>query len=363
MTSALDPLGRLLSASVAAGWMPGATWRVESAGATLSGGAVGNSSLVPEAEPAAEDTPYDLASLTKALATAPLLVLLEQDGLLELEDPVGLYVPELAGSPHAGTSLLALAAHLGGLPAWRPLYVEATELSGFLRQIAQEPAIVTPGRSVYSDLGYILLGTAIERAAGTPLAQLFDARIAQPLGLARLGFATSPDSFPDAAPTEQGNEYERAMAGSSGASYGWRVELLRGEAHDANARALGGVAGHAGLFGTAVAVARLARELLAPRLLPLGERGRARLLGVVDGSDGRTVGMVTARHSSAARGILPDGAPGHTGFAGTSLWLDPAAGRLFVLLTNRVHPRVSRRNFQLMRRAFHRLAQRMAASA
>jgi CubicO group peptidase (beta-lactamase class C family) len=212
----------------------------------------------------------------------------------------------------------------------------------------------------YSDLGYILLGATLERAGGRSLPRLFAETVARPLGLTHTRYAGSSPPLDGAAATERGNAYERGLAGERGRNFAWRTHVLRGEVHDANAARLGGAAGHAGLFGTAEEVARLAREILEPRSLRLGEPARRRLLDPSAG--GRTVGFVTAATSSAARGILPPVAPGHTGFTGTSLWLDPDRGRLFVLLTNRVHPEVGPRDFQLVRRAFHRTALRRSAS-
>jgi len=180
--------------------------------------------------------------------------------------------------------------------------------------------------------------------------------IAGPLGLNRIGFARAGCGFADAAATECGNRYEQRLADRLGAGHRWRADLLRGEVHDANAHGLGGVAGHAGLFGTAAEVAAIGQEILAPRRIGLSGPARERLLRPI--VDGRSAGFVAASHSRAARGILPDAAPGHTGFTGTSLWLLPEVDGVLVLLTNRVHPRVGSRDFQLVRRGFHRLARR-----
>ena len=139
----------------------------------------------------------------------------------------------------------------------------------------------------------------------------------------------------------------------------FRDRLLRGEVHDANAHGLGGVAGNAGLFGTAAEVARIAEEILSPGRLELGEGARRRLLRPVAG--GRTVGMGLAAASGATRGILPGEAPGHTGFTGTSFWLLPRSRGVLVLLTNRVHPHVPAWSFQPVRRGFHRVAVRSPA--
>ena len=229
---------------------------------------------------------------------------------------------------------------------------------GYLARIARELPAVPAGETLYSDLGYLLLGMVIEEVTGQPLDRLFHDRVVRVLGEPRIGF-TSGD-YTDAAATEQGNSYERLLAGAEGEAHPWRTAIPRGEVHDANAWGLGGVAGHAGLFGTIEAVATVARELLYPTRLPLGDAQRDALLRQRPGAEGRTVGMVVASYSRATSGILPPAAPGHTGFTGTSMWLDPASGRFFVLLTNRVHPVVERRDFQIIRRGFHRLATRVA---
>jgi CubicO group peptidase (beta-lactamase class C family) len=357
LAAGADPIRGLLAACAAEGWMPGASWWVEARGMTCSRGAVGRAALVPRPEPLEEDTPYDLASLTKPLATALLALRAAEEGALDLGAPVAELLPELRGAPCGERNLLDLAVHRAGLPAWRPLYLGPSAAEGFLAQIADTPPAVPPGQTLYSDLGYILLGAAIERATRSRLDQLFDRWIAGPLELRATGFAASPAGrFARAAPTERGNAYERAMAGEAARGYGFRTHVLRGEPHDANAHAMGGVAGHAGLFGTAEEVGRIAREILRPDQLVLGPGSRRRLLRRADGSESRTFGFVLAAHSPAARGALADTAPGHTGFTGTSLWLDPEGSAVYVLLSNRVHPEVQPRGFQPVRQEFHRVA-------
>jgi CubicO group peptidase (beta-lactamase class C family) len=349
-----------LAARIAEGSMPGASWWVEGREGVLSRGTAGWAALEPAREPLRDDTPFDLASLTKPLATALVAVLLEGDGTLDPDAPAGAHLPELRGTPYAAATLTDLASHRSGLPAWRPLYLSSSGLDGFVREIAALAPAAAPGTTLYSDLSYLLLGAVLERATGKALDALFDARVACPLDLRLTGFARRPGRFADAAATEDGNRFERELAGEPGTGFGWRAAIPRGEVHDGNAHALGGVAGHAGLFGSAAEVAAIARELLFPRRLPLTVRGRGRLLSPVAGPSTRTFGFTTAALSSGARGALPDLAPGHTGFTGTSLWLDPPAGRVYVLLTHRIHPVVSAQDFQPVRREFHRLAAALA---
>lgn len=355
MTPESDPLRSLLQALVDEGRMPSAVWWVERGGVAIGHGAIGTTSVEPAGEPATEGTPYDLASLTKSLVTAPLLVLLEQDGRLSLDEPLGLHLKAFEGTRWASTTLLELATHTAGLPAWRPLYLHASDVEGYLARIAALEPGIRRGRLLYSDLGYIVLGALIERVTGASLHRAWQ-RIVGTLNLRRTGFSLRPGDFSDAAATERGNGYERRLAGDPPTEYAWRESIPRGEVHDANAHALGGAAGHAGLFGTAGEIVALARLILEPGREPFGDRARARLLEPVAGAAGRTVGMVAAAASEAAAGILPDNAPGHTGFTGTSLWFDPRSRGIYLLLTNRVHPRVQEAGFQDVRRRFHAAA-------
>jgi CubicO group peptidase (beta-lactamase class C family) len=338
--------------------MPGAAWWVEGPQGPIDRGAVGWAAIEPERVPLDESTPFDLASLTKPLCTALLLSLLEGERQLDVGQPVTTWLEAMRGSAFSQASLLDLATHGSGLPAWRPLYVHASDRQGYLERISRELPAVAAGETLYSDLGYLLLGMVIEEVSGRHLDHLFHDRVGRVLGEPRIGFASG--DFADAAATERGNAYERRLAGAEGQSHSWRTRILRGEVHDANAWGLGGVAGHAGLFGTIEAVATVARELLRPSRLPLGDAQREAMLRPRPGTEGRTVGMVIASHSRATSGILPPAAAGHTGFSGTSMWLDPGSGQFFILLTHRVHPVVERRDFQVIRRAFHRLATRVA---
>jgi CubicO group peptidase (beta-lactamase class C family) len=358
-----DPIASWSSARVAAGVMPGATWWVANATGVVSRGAVGEAARVPRSEPAREDMPYDLASLTKPLCTALVAALLEQDGVLALDAPSAALLGELAGTPYGSASLLDLGSHRARLPAWIPLYLGASTLEQYVARIAAVAPLRPPGEEVYSDLGFILLGAAIERAAGSTLARLFEERVVRPLGLTSIGFCTAGHSFRGAAPTERGNVYERRRAGEAGTAFAWRTEVIRGAVHDVNAHTLGGVAGHAGLFGTAFDVAAVARAILSGEGLGLDARARRRLLLPATVGGCRTFGLVLAGGSDAARGVLSDACPGHTGFTGTSLWLDPVRGETYVLLTNRVHPEVREHDFQSERRAFHRVARGMTGAA
>ena len=360
MIDADDPLGVFLASEIRKGEMPGAAWWVGDAERAIASGFVGDAEIQPVPIPLSDDTPFDLASLTKPLATALLATILDREGRLSLETSLGAIFPELRASPFGAETLRDVAAHRAGLPAWIALYVAETTREGYVTAIASCERQGAGRETLYSDLGYILLGFAVEKAAGASLDRLFAERIARPLGLARCGFAGRTGLFADAAATERGSAYERALAGPSARDDRFRAEIPRGQVHDGNAWGLGGIAGHAGLFGTAADVAAIALAILDPTRIGLDPPALDPMLRPVEEGPGmRTVGFVCARDTESVRGILPDDAVGHFGFTGTSLWIDATSPRVFALLTNRVHPRVPLGPFTATRREFHRVAARL----
>ena len=357
MIDAGDRLFASCVAEVRRGAMPGVAWWVGDAEGAIASGAFGHAALEPAAVPLTFDAPFDLASLTKPLGTALLAVMFDRERRLSLDTPLDAVFPELRASPFGDATLRDVAAHRAGFPAWSPLYAAGTTPEAYVAAIAACERRGASGGSVYSDLGYILLGFAVERAAGAKLDELFAERIARPLGLTRCGFARSTGSFAAAAATERGNAYEQTLAGPTARGYRFREEVLRGQVHDGNAWGLGGVAGHAGLFGTAADVAAISLAILDPRRLGLSAGALDPMLHPVAEGDGiRTVGFLRAKDSESVRGILPDDAVGHLGFTGTSVWIDEARPRVYVLLTNRVHPVVPSVPFTSTRRSFHAIA-------
>jgi CubicO group peptidase (beta-lactamase class C family) len=360
-----ESLRNHLERQVGDGLFPGVAWSVGDASRAGSEGCAGWAVLAPDREPVGLDTLFDLASLTKPLATAFLAVLLEERGELDLNGPLQDWLPAATGSAYAGVTLLDLGSHAAGLPAWEPLWAGAGSVNAYVDLIVGLPQAAPAERPLYSDLGYILLGAVLEAVTGKPLDRLFLDEIAQPLGLGDIGFpgvagsvdcpsGLTRERLAVAAATEIGNRFERTLAGAQGEGAELRTALIRGEVHDGNSWAAGGVTGHAGLFGTVQAVVAVCREILGPTGSVLQAAGRRRLLEPVAAD--RSFGMVLSRGSTAAADLLPERSVGHTGFTGTSLWLDPGRSRYWVLLTNRVHPKVGATDFQPVRRAFHRLS-------
>ena len=357
-----DRIERFLADQINQGRFPGAAYLVATTDRIVAAGVVGRAVVAPESIPVGRQTLYDLASLTKPLATATLVLSLRRAGVWRLDDPLSRHLPGWRGvDARSGVTLLDLLTHRSGLPAWRPLYLHADGRDDRIEWLRTVPLAYAPQSDVaYSCLGYILLGFAVEERGGAPLDRLFEERIATPLGLKDLRFAPPSAIRRTIAATEIGNVRERGLAGREGESYNaWRTELIWGEVHDTNARTLGGVAGNAGLFGTATAVHRLAREYLAPGsgILDPGDLDLFRNSATIGRSEERSVGfqLATTAGSSAGPALSP-ASYGHTGFTGTSLWIDPEAGRIYVLLTNRVHPQFRPLDMNAVRREFHAIA-------
>jgi CubicO group peptidase (beta-lactamase class C family) len=356
--SLADELEAFLGRGVAGGIFPAAVARIEERGRLLAEVAVGE---VSPGRPAVPETVFDLASLTKPLASTPLLLRRIGGPVPGLDTPLGELVPELLGTILERSPLSRLLDHTSGFQPWFPFYVRGKgrrSLDRTLRQLAASAR--PPGRGVvYSDPGFLLLGRIVEEAGADRLDRLFAREIAAPLGLARTLFRP-PASWRSGIPaTEPGDRTERRMVAERGLS--WRGFLRgapRGIAGDVNARSLGGVAGHAGLFGTAADVCRVVRlflgefpSVLSPDLASQAIRDRTRDLG-----PGRGLGWQTGRGAAPVEGVLGNASFGHVGFTGTSIWCDPRRRRIAVLLTNRVASAAPSIDFQQVRREFHRIA-------
>jgi uncharacterized protein YbbC (DUF1343 family)/CubicO group peptidase (beta-lactamase class C family) len=319
--------------SIAKGETPGAVVLVEHDRRVALRRAYGSRAVEPAREPATPDTIYDIASLTKSVATAPSIMILVEEGKVRLGDPVVRYLPEFGsgGADRAKVTVEQLLVHRAGFPPDDPLelYTGPPE-EIFARKFALPLASAPGQRFVYSDVGYEVLGELVRRVSGQSLDEFAAARIFKPLGMSHTTFLPLAHGIPASriAPTER----------SDG-------RLLRGDVHDPRARALGGVAGHAGVFSTADDLARFCRMILqggglggARVLSPLGVEALTRSRFYGDG-DVRALGFDMATAYSRNRGdLFPLGSFGHTGFTGTSLWIDPASRSFVVFLSNRVHP-------------------------
>jgi len=326
-----------LTAEADSGAFPGAVLAVGRHGRLALLAAVGHYGKggADDPRPVEPETIYDLASLTKVVGLTSACMLLVDEGKLALDAPVQRYLPEFRGDGKEGVTIRHLLTHSSGLPAWRPLYQEADSRATALWVVNTTPLVTPPGKAyVYSDLGAIVLTQVVERITGESLDRFLERRVFRPLGMPATRYLPPGPWRERIAPTEQDTSY--------------RHRLLRGEVHDENAGRLGGVSGHAGLFSNALDLSRFAAMLLNG-----GSWDTVRLIhsetiadftrrqDVVPGSS-RALGWDTPpdplESTSSAGTKLSPRAFGHTGFTGTSLWMDPQQDLFIILLTNRVHP-------------------------
>jgi CubicO group peptidase (beta-lactamase class C family) len=363
-------ISHLLNERIKAGDFPSAVYLVAERNREVFAGAVGNAVFEPKKIPATLETIYDVASLTKPLITGMLSARRVETGELTLDSSVSHYLPEFDRTDKQQITIARLLTHTSGLPAWRPLYTLAGgEPARAISAIANLELEYKPGtRVVYSDLGFIVLGLLLERLTTKSLAELAQDEIFKPLDLKRTFFNPEAAMQTGIAASETGNAYERGMCADSEAANqtNWRAELIWGQVHDGNAYFLGGFAGHAGLFSTARETLRLANQFLANQtklLKPVTcELFRRNMTAGLD--EARSFGWQLAETKDSAAGPdLPRDSFGHSGFTGTSCWIDPARERVFILLTNRTHARaLPFVNINSVRRRFHSLAVEALAS-
>jgi CubicO group peptidase (beta-lactamase class C family) len=343
-----DPITAVLQQGLAEGVFPGAVLMARRRGTVVYEQAVGTLSTIQPGDPVTTASVYDLASLTKPLATTSATLLLVQEKALSLDRTVASVLPDYERSPVGHATVWHLLTHSAGLPGWRPFYERINpsvagrpEAKGTAQALLSEETLLHPigSRSLYSDLGFLLLGWMIERVAEQSLDRFCKERLYDRIPARPLGYASRDDSgtlniggVPVALDTVAATE-EDARRGC----------VLRGEVHDDNARALGGVAGHAGLFGTAAAVLAVSGQWLGAysgkRTLLDGALARQFVTRQeqVAGSSW-ALGWDTPSSPSSSGNRFSSRSFGHLGYTGTSLWVDPDAELEVVFLSNRVHP-------------------------
>ena len=326
--------------------LPGAVVLAARRGGVVWRKAYGSRSLVPAREAMTADTVFDVASLTKVVATATSVMILVERGKVRLGDPASRYIPELKGEGREKVTVEHLLAHRSG---YAPDFDLAEQWAGhdeMLKRLYTEPLRAAPGsRFVYSDIGFIALGEIVRRASGLPLDEFARREIFEPLRMRDTGFRPRAELLPRVAPTENVRGM-RSYLGGTGVEGPEGERILRGEVHDPTANRMGGVAGHAGLFSTADDLAVYCQMILnggeyggARILSPLGVAEMTRPRQVTEDGGARGLGWDVNTTFSTNRGdLFPAGSFGHTGFTGTSVWIDPASETFVVFLSNRVHP-------------------------
>lgn len=334
-------IDRFLQHEIDVGSFPGAVYAVGSSAGIEHENALGSAVAVPLRIPATLDTVYDCASITKPLITTALVLQAVSEGKIGLDDSF------------EGFRYRDLLTHSSGLRAWLPLYANDDYLQTILEQ---GPEYERGTHVVYSDLNFVLLWLALQRIGGDYV-DLANRRIFRRLNLSDAMFRPPSSLRPRIAATEWGQRWERAMCADRGIRFDrFRDGLIWGETHDGNSHGAGGTAGNAGLFATARAVYRIAQgwldgTLVTPELLDESTTNYTQGL-----EENRGLGWILSFPKHNATGMLSPRAFGHTGFTGTSVFIDPGKDRVMVLLTNRVHPCAGPIGMQKIRGEFHRLA-------
>jgi len=349
----ISTLDSIITAAIADSTAPAMALAVGRWGRLVHLRGYGHLTYDPASPAVDEHTRFDMASLTKVIATTTAAMMLEDQGKLDIDRTVASYLPELDRPDKRNITVRMLLTHSGGFEAYAPLWHTTRGRAAYLQAIATRPLAYTPGtRSVYSDWDFILMQLIIERITGQTLDAYTAQHIFQPLGMTETGFRPDLSLRPHIAPTE----IDTARGG-----------LMWGVVHDENAWAMGGVAGHAGLFASARDLA-----VFAQMMLQGGSYGPVRLIAPT------TVARWTARqstlssralgwdtpsdHSSAGHYFSPR-SYGHTGFTGTSIWTDPERGVWIVLLTNRVYPTRKNEKHIILRREIADAVQRAITDA
>lgn len=345
----LRGLDDVINDAIAHDEIPGAVVLVSQDGRVLWRKAYGSRALIPQREAMTTDTIFDVASLTKIFATTASMMKLIEQGKIRLADTAVHFIPELgtegATAEKNQITIRQLMTHTSGFapdPDDSKIPAGWSGTEPLLKEIYAEPLTAPPGaRFLYSDTNFILLGEIVHRVSGLPLNEFAAREIFTPLGMAHTRFMPPAGWIPQIAPTEEVDLPTGAKAGSG------QGHLLRGVVHDPRARQMGGVAGHAGLFSTADDLAIYCEMILANGAVPSGKRIFAadtiHLMATPQQPpwipSQRGLGWDIDSAYSAPRGdLLPIGSFGHTGFTGTSVWLDPGSNTFIILLTNSVHP-------------------------
>jgi uncharacterized protein YbbC (DUF1343 family)/CubicO group peptidase (beta-lactamase class C family) len=322
----LKALDAIMQQAVADGSIPGGVLLVGHDSKVVYRKAFGSRSLEPTKEPMTVDTIFDLASLTKCIATATSVMKLMEQGRVRLNDPVAAYLPEFAQNGKGEITVRELLTHYSGLPPDLDLKADWQGRDTAFRMAMQAKPLYPPGsRFLYSDINFETLGFLVEKVAGQPLNVFADANIYAPLGMHDTRFLPPATWLPRVAPTQ----------------YDEHGKMLRGVVHDPTVRRMDGVAGHAGLFSTADDLAKFAEEMLHGNkiLSRLSIEKMSTPQQPANAASLRGLGWDIDSPFASNRGdLLPVGSYGHTGFTGTSLWIDPVTDTYIILLTNHVHP-------------------------
>ena len=336
----------VLKEAIAEHAFPAASVAIAVRGRLIAVKAFGRFTYESGAQSVSPATLFDLASLTKVVATTPMAMLLYQRGLLDLDAPVGAVVPEFVAASQRDprrreVTFRMLLAHSSGLPAYEKLFLKSRTRDEWLHEVFVTPLTADPGtRAEYSDIGFILLAAALERVSDESLDRFCQREIFAPLGMTHTAFNPPSEIRGQIPPTQDDQDF--------------RHRVIQGEVQDENASVLGGVAGHAGVFSTAADLAQFGHSMISPgtfirrETIALFTRRESAPAGT-----SRTLGWDTPSDPSQSGRYFGPASFGHLGYTGTSLWIDPDRQLSIALLTNRTWPDCSNHAIKQVRPRFH----------
>ena len=344
---ALARMDSVINDEIAKQRLPGAVVLVGRNGRMIWQKSYGSRAVDPMRETMTAETIFDVASLTKVVATATSIMILVERGKVRLNNPVSVYIPELKGEGRENITIEQLLIHRSGYAPDFDLSERWTGYDEAIKRLTKEPLRNPPGtRFIYSDIGFIALGEVVKRVSGMPLDQFARQNIFVPLRMTDTGFRPAAALRARIAPTEK-RRGQLSYLGDTPANIGAEGDVwLRGQVHDPTSYRMDGVAGHAGLFSTARDLA-----IYCQMILNGGEYGGVRVLSPLSVAEmtrprlvsttGATRGLgwdINSSYSTNRGELFPLGSFGHTGFTGTSIWIDPSSQMFVVFLSNRVHP-------------------------
>ena len=341
------------------GIFPGYVYLVANNKKIIESGYGGYRSLIPVKRRMQKNTIFDLASLTKPLVTASVVLKLSEANLINLNCAIETYIPELGKTEKGCIKIHDLLVHSSGLMGWYPLFINAHSLKDAAGIIYDMPLRNYPGTKVeYSCIGYILLTWIVTRITGENIIELYEKMIRSRLKLASVFFHSCKKRRTQIAATEYGSQYEKTLSENMNLTFDrWRTYVMQGEVHDSNCYFLGGASGNSGMFCDVFDLYESAlkylegTDLFFPESLALFYKNETPF-----DAEHRTIGWQLATSSNCGGRSLSPQAIGHSGFTGTSLWIEPDKKNVYILLTNRIHPHVTDIVMNEIRDKFHRLS-------
>lgn len=368
----MNEIQTLVEEEIRLGGFPGAVWAYGTPGHVVTGHA-GRQTYCPESRPDDTDSVFDMASVSKVVATTSLAMHLWDAKKLDLDRPVAADLPTFGANGKEAITPRNLLLHDAGLIAFRPYHRTYIRRDDVIAAIDAERLVYPTGtKSVYSDLSMIVLARLLERLDGRPFEVMVRKILCRPLDMDTTGYFSvsgptmiHPPKLADVIPTEIVEDWRRdlrrATYGDLGSirRFGEAPDYIHAEVHDPTATALGGVAGHAGLFSTVGDLVRFAENMLSPAPKVFSPDARALFTKRAGDLSTRALGWDTkSQTGSSAGGLFGPRSFGHTGYTGTSIWIDPEAKRFAILLTNRVHPTSANERLLPFRPLFHNAAWR-----